>query len=62
MFSAIQKAGSTDGAKIKDALKATNLQVVSGTVTFDKDRNPIKDAVIIKTQDGKQTFVKKVKP
>lgn len=62
MFSAIQKAGSTDGAKIKDALKATNLQVVSGTVTFDKDRNPIKDAVIIKTQDGKQIFVKKVKP
>lgn len=62
MISAIKKAGSTDGDKIKDALKATDLQVVSGTITFDKNRNPIKDAVIIKAQDGKQIFVKKVKP
>lgn len=62
LFAAIDKAGSTDGTKIKDALKATDLQVVSGKVTFDKDRNPVKDAVIIKTQDGKQVFVKKVKP
>lgn len=62
LFAAIEKAGSTDGAKVKDALKATDLQVVSGKVTFDENRNPIKDAVIIKAQDGKQVFVKKVKP
>ena len=62
LFAAIEKAGSTDGVKIKDAMKATNLEVVSGKITFDKDRNPIKSAVMIKVVKDKYEFVEKVNP
>ncbi|MHB1394878.1 MAG: ABC transporter substrate-binding protein [Clostridia bacterium] len=62
LFAAIEKAGSTDGAKIKDAMQATNLEVVSGKVTFDKDRNPIKGAVMIKVVKDKYEFAAKVNP
>lgn len=59
---ATEKAGSTDGTKVRDALKATDATVVSGHITFDKDRNPIKPAVIIKTEKGAQKFAQKVTP
>jgi len=62
LFDAIVKAGSTDGAKIKDAMKATNGTFVSGSIKYDADRNPVKAAVMIKMVDGKQTFAKKVNP
>lgn len=62
MVEAIKSAGSTDGTKIKDALKASNVKAVTGTITFDKDRNPVKDAVMIKVDGGKMSFVKKVTP
>lgn len=62
LFAAIEKAGSTDGEKIKDALKATDLEVVSGKITLDKDRNPIKSAVMIKVVKDKYEFVTKVNP
>lgn len=62
LFDAIQKAGSTDADKIKEALKATNGTYVSGKVTLDKDRNPVKSAVMIKMENGKQKFGKKVNP
>lgn len=62
MLNAISKAGSTDGAKIKDALAATDLDVVSGHVKFDANRNPIKSAVIIEIKGGKQTYRTTVNP
>lgn len=62
LLDAIDKADSLDGAKIVEALKATNGTFVSGSVTYDKDRNPVKGAVIIKTENGKQVFEKKVNP
>jgi branched-chain amino acid transport system substrate-binding protein len=62
MVEAIKKAGSTDGDKVKDALKGINIKVLTGTITFDKDRNPVKDAVMIKVDGGKMSFVKKVSP
>lgn len=62
LLTAIDKADSLDGAKIAEALKATNGTFVSGAVTYDKDRNPVKGAVIIKTENGKQKFEKKVNP
>jgi len=62
LLNAIDKADSLDGAKIVEALKATNGTFVSGAVTYDKDRNPVKGAVIIKTENGKQKFEKKVNP
>ncbi len=62
MLNAIAKANSTDGAKIKDALAATDLDVVSGHVKFDENRNPIKSAVIIEIKDGKQVYRTTVNP
>lgn len=62
MVEAIKKAGSTEGEKIKDALKDINVKAITGTITFDQDRNPVKDAVMIKVEDGKMKFVTKVSP
>jgi branched-chain amino acid transport system substrate-binding protein len=62
MLTAIQNAGSTDGAKIKDALKNIDYQGVTGHIKFDQDRNPVKSAVIIKIENGKQTYVTTINP
>jgi branched-chain amino acid transport system substrate-binding protein len=53
---AIQKAGSTNTAKIKAAMMKTNRKYVTGRIKFDANRNPIKSAVmleIVKGADGK---------
>jgi branched-chain amino acid transport system substrate-binding protein len=62
MLDAIQRAGKTDGAAIKDALAKTDLQTVTGHVKFDGDRNPVKSAVIIEIKGGKQVFKTTVNP
>ena len=52
---AIIKAGSDDATAVKEALKATNGDYVTGHLTFDEKRNPIKSAVmleIVKDDDG----------
>lgn len=62
LFDSIEKAGSTDGAKIKDAMKSTETEVVSGAITFDENRNPIKGAVVLKVAKDKYEFAAKVNP
>ena len=62
LIDSLQRAGSTDGAAIRDAMAATNLECVSGQITFDKNRNPIKKAAVIKVENGKFVFVKFVQP
>lgn len=43
---AIERAGSTDSDKIIQALKETNYAGLTGTTTFDENRNPVRQAVI----------------
>jgi branched-chain amino acid transport system substrate-binding protein len=62
LIDSLHRAGSTDGAAIRDAIKATNLECVSGQITFDENRNPIKSAAIIKVENGKFVFEKTVQP
>lgn len=62
LFSAIRKTGSTDRAAIRDALKITSFNAVSGQITFDAARNPIKAAVIIKVKNGRQAYQATVRP
>jgi branched-chain amino acid transport system substrate-binding protein len=62
MLDAIKRAGSTDPEKIKKALAETNINVVSGLITFDKNRNPIKSAVIIAIKNGQQVYQATVNP
>ena len=60
---AIRRAGSTDGAKIRDALAATqDYPAVSGAITFDANRNPTKNAVVLTVKNGTFTFVQDVSP
>lgn len=60
---AIERAGSTDGAKIKDALEATdNLDLVTGLYSMDENHHPVKSATIIEFVDGEQVFNTKVNP
>src|SRR5690606_36808977 len=45
---AIERAGSTDGEAIKNALDSTKaLKVVTGTFSVDEKHNPIRSATII---------------
>jgi len=59
---AIAAAGSTDFAAVVEAMKNTNTQGVTGTLTFDENNNPIKSAFIMTFADGKQTFCKQQDP
>lgn len=60
---AIERAGSTDGTKIKEALKATdNLDLVTGLYSVDENHHPVKSATILEFVDGKQVFNTKVNP
>jgi len=62
MLDAVKRAGKVDGSAIRDALKSTDMGVVSGQVKFDQDRNPVKSAVIIEIKGGKQVFRASVNP
>lgn len=64
MFDAIRRAGKADPKAIRDALaKTKGYKGVSGSITYDANRNPVKAAVILQVQkDGSFKFVKKVQP
>lgn len=52
---AIVNAGTTDAAAVRDALEKTNGEYVTGNLTFDARRNPVKSAVmmeIVKSGDA----------
>jgi branched-chain amino acid transport system substrate-binding protein len=60
---AIKRAGSTDGARIRDALAATKgFAGVTGTTSMDADRNASKAAVIVVIKDGRFQFLESVAP
>jgi len=60
---AIERAGSTDGEKVKDALASTkDLSLVTGNFSVDDKHNPVKTATVLEFKDGKQVFNSKVNP
>ncbi|HHV96314.1 MAG TPA: ABC transporter substrate-binding protein [Clostridiaceae bacterium] len=60
---AIQRAGTTDTVKIKDALEATqNFEGVTGTISIDENHNAVKSAIIIELKDGEQASAIKYDP
>jgi branched-chain amino acid transport system substrate-binding protein len=63
IMDAIERAGSTEPEKIRDALEATkDLPTVTGITTLDADHNPQKDIGILEIKNGKKTFVGTVVP
>ena len=62
LLDAILKAEGLNGPKIKDAMKATDMEVVTGKITFDESRNPIKAAVIEKVVKNNNEFIVRINP
>lgn len=62
LIDSLHRAGSLDGAAIRDAISATNLECVSGVITFNENGDPIKKAAVIKVENGKFVFQKFVQP
>lgn len=60
---AIKNAGSTEPAKISEAMaKINGFSGVSGSVNFDDKHNPVKSAVILEYKDGAQSLKTKINP
>jgi branched-chain amino acid transport system substrate-binding protein len=60
---AIQRAGSTDGPKLRDALAATkNFAGVTGVISMDRERDAVKPAVVLKLQDGRYIYQETIQP
>ena len=62
LFDAVRRAGADDPEKIRDALEQTNMETLSGPITFDDKHNPVNPAVILKIVEGKQAFQTWVRP
>jgi branched-chain amino acid transport system substrate-binding protein len=62
LIDSLNRAGSLDRAAIRDAIAATNLECVSGVITFDGWGDPIKSAVVNKVVNGEFVFQKFVQP
>ena len=59
---AIKVAGSTDSRAIRDALAATDMETITGTIKYDENRNPVKGAVILEVKDGKVFYKTSINP
>ena len=60
---AIKRAGSTEGAKVRDALAATkDFPCVTGKTTLDAKRDATKSAVIITVKEGNFKYLQTVEP
>jgi branched-chain amino acid transport system substrate-binding protein len=63
LFDAITRAGTTDGAKVRDAIASTkDFSGITGKITLDKDRNAVKPAVVLQVKDGKLQYVETITP
>jgi branched-chain amino acid transport system substrate-binding protein len=63
LLDAMTRANSLEGPKIAQALAETqNFPGVSGTITMDKNHNPIKGVVVIKVEKGKFVYQTTINP
>jgi branched-chain amino acid transport system substrate-binding protein len=63
LVDALKRAGTTDSAKLRDAIAATkDFDCVTGKTTLDAQRNPSKSAVILTVKDGKFKYVETISP
>lgn len=60
---AMKRAGSTDGARVRDALAATkDFAGVTGRITIDPNRNASKPAVILEITNGRFKYIETIAP
>ncbi len=60
LLNAIQNADTIDGPGVRDAIAATDMDLPSGHVMFDENRNPIKSGTVLQVIDGQRVFVKSI--
>ncbi|MGQ9700409.1 MAG: ABC transporter substrate-binding protein [Candidatus Bipolaricaulaceae bacterium] len=53
---AIQRAGSADPVKIKEALQTADLEVVTGRTIMTPEGNPVKDFFFLKVENGQFVY------
>ncbi|MCM3869496.1 MAG: ABC transporter substrate-binding protein [Pyrinomonadaceae bacterium] len=63
LIEAIQRAGTTEGKKLRDELAQTrNFSGITGIISMDPQRNAVKPAVILKLQDGMYIYQETIQP
>ncbi len=62
LVKAIEKANSTDGTAIRDALAGMEINSVTGNIKFNEERSAVKRAAIIKINGDKKELDDKVNP
>jgi branched-chain amino acid transport system substrate-binding protein len=63
MVDAIERAGSTDPQKIRDALESTkDFQGITGVITINDHHDAVKSAVIRQVRGGEFVYVSSVNP
>ncbi|MBS0191030.1 MAG: ABC transporter substrate-binding protein [Planctomycetes bacterium] len=63
LFDSIQRAGSTDGSKLRDAIATTKgFKGVTGNISINEKRDAVKPAVIVEMKGGKPVFRARVEP
>ena len=60
LLNGIQNAATIDGPGVRDAIAATDMDLPSGHVVFDENRNPIKSGTILQVLDGQRVYVKSI--
>ena len=62
LLQSIQRAGSDDPTKVKDAMAKIRFDGVSGQITFDAQHNPVKPAAIMAVTEEGVKFGEQVTP
>lgn len=62
LLEAMQAAGTTESAAVVAAMQATDLDCVTGHITFNEERNPVKSVAVIEIKGGQNTLFKKLDP
>ena len=63
LFDALERAGTTDGGPLRNALAQTkDFRGVTGLISIDADRNAVKPAVVLKLQDAAFIYQETIQP
>jgi branched-chain amino acid transport system substrate-binding protein len=63
LIDAFHRAGSIEPQKVRDALAQTrDFPGVTGKITMDQNRNPIKPAVVLRVKNGVMEYVETIQP
>jgi branched-chain amino acid transport system substrate-binding protein len=62
LFKGMETAGKADPVAVAQALEKGTFDVVSGSVSYDAQHNPVKAAVVLQVKDGAVNYIDTVAP